>query len=63
MGRTAKYKCCICHKELNNTDTIRLAKQLYGLSYSGGHTTVEKNDFCEKCYSKYAAWLKKHKEK
>lgn len=36
-----EYKCCICHKELENKDTIRLAKQLYGISYVGGHQTVK----------------------
>ena len=56
------YKCCICHKILENKDTIRLAKQLYGLSYVGGHQTVKKYDFCRECYKRFEFWLKKHKE-
>lgn len=57
-----EYKCCICHKKLKNIDTIRLVKQLYGISRYGGHYRVEKYDFCKKCYSKFDNWLKKNKE-
>lgn len=57
-----EYKCCICHKKIENKDTIRLAKQLYGISYYGGHYTVDKYDFCKQCYRKFAAWIKKHEE-
>lgn len=58
-----EYKCCICHKELKNKETIRLAKQLYGISYVGGHQTVDKYDFCKNCYSIFEKWLKKHENK
>lgn len=56
------YKCSICHKILENKETIRLAKQLYGISYAGGHYTVEKYDFCKECYKKFNKWLIKHRE-
>lgn len=56
------YKCSICHKDLKNIETIRLAKQLYGVSYVGGHQTVKRYDFCKECYRKYDAWLRKHRE-
>lgn len=62
MPRIVEYECCICHRSLENKDTIRLAKQLYGTSYRGGHNTVAKYDFCRECYRKFAAWIKKHKE-
>ena len=62
MPRITEYKCCICHKKLENKDTIRLAKQLYGISYYGGHTTVDRYDFCKQCYKKFAVWIFKHKE-
>lgn len=54
------YKCCICHEKIKNKDTIRLCKQLYGISRFGGHYTVDKFDFCKKCYSKFENWLKKY---
>lgn len=56
------YQCCICHKILENKDTIRLAKQLYGISYAGGHYTVKKYDFCKDCYKHFAIWVKKHNQ-
>lgn len=62
MPKKVEYKCCICHNQLKNKDTIRLAKQLYGVSYRGGHETVLKYDFCKQCYGKFVAWIKKHKE-
>ena len=54
------YKCSICHKQLENKETIRLAKQLYGISYVGGHQTVSKYDFCKDCYRKFEVWIRKH---
>ena len=56
------YKCCICKKQLENIDTIRLTKQLYGLTRYGGHYPVEHYDFCKKCYSVFNNWLNKHKK-
>lgn len=56
-----EYKCCICHQKLKNKDTVRLAKQLYGISRYGGHYTIDKYDFCKKCYMKFELWLNKHK--
>jgi len=62
MPRKIEYKCCICHNELENKDTIRLCKQLYGLTHRGGHETVKKYDFCKECYKKFAGWIYKHRE-
>lgn len=62
MPKKIDYECCICHQKLENNETIRLVKQLYGISYCGGHYAVKKYDFCKQCYRKFAVWIKKHKE-
>ena len=62
MPRTIEYTCCICHRNIENKDTIRLEKQLYGIRWQGGHGKVCKYDFCKKCYSKFDNWINKHME-
>ena len=54
------YKCCICHKTLKDKP-IRLTKQLYGIGRYNQYNPVANYDFCDKCYGKFNAWIRKHK--
>lgn len=57
------YKCCICHKVIDNVDTIRLQKCLYGMGRTSGHYPVRHYDFCKRCYAKFNNWIKKNEVK
>lgn len=62
MPKEVIYKCCICHRVIENIDTIRLQKCLYHANSSGGHSAVCRYDFCKRCYSKIQKWIDNHKE-
>lgn len=55
------YKCCICHKILEEKP-IRLVKQLYGVNKYKQYSPIENYDFCIGCYKIYEKWINKHKE-
>jgi len=59
---TKVYKCCICHKELEEYKPIRLVKQLYGIGTYKQYANVRHYDFCKECYRKFNNWIRKHKE-
>ena len=58
--RINNYKCCICHKELDRFETIRINECLYGTGRYNQFSTERHYDFCEKCYNKIRVWIKKH---
>lgn len=62
MAKERIYNCCICKQVVENKKTIRLCKQLYGISKNGGHYTVEYYDFCAKCFNPIKKYIKKHQK-
>lgn len=57
--RTRKYKCCICHKELERFNVIRLVEQTY--DDNRFKNTGHNYDYCTDCYKIFSKWIKKHK--
>lgn len=55
------YKCCICHKVVENKP-IRLIKQEYGVGNYNQFSQVEKYDICKECFRIFNNWIKKHKK-
>ena len=57
------YKCCICHKQLDEKP-IRLVKQKFDNSIGNRrYKNIANYDFCIDCYKKINRWIYKHKEK
>lgn len=56
------YKCCICHRVLENSKPIRLVKQLYGIGNYKQYAPVDKFDFCFDCYETFSKWIRKHEQ-
>lgn len=55
------YRCCICKKTLTTIKPIRLVKQEYGVGKYNQYGTVDHFDFCERCYSKFENWIRRHR--
>lgn len=53
------YECCICHKELERFDVIRLVKQTYG-DKRRFNNTGDNYDFCKNCFTTFDRWWNKH---
>ena len=62
MAKVKVYKCCICHKVLEDYKPIRLVKQVYGGGSYNQYHTLTHYDFCKDCYRKFAGWIVKHKK-
>ena len=59
-----KINCCICNKEIDKEETIRLSEQKYGIGrYAWFSPTGNKFNFCEKCYIIFLDWRKENAEK
>lgn len=56
------YKCCICHKTLENYKPHRLVHQEYEYKGYGLYRNKHNFDFCDNCFKPFRAWIKKHKE-
>lgn len=55
-----EYYCCICHEKIERN--YRLVKQKYGLNRFGQFKNIDNYDFCNKCFSIFHGWIKKHKK-
>ena len=55
------YKCCICHKVLEDKP-IRLVKQVYNMGKYKQYHPVEHYDICNSCYTIFDRWINKHKK-
>lgn len=65
MPKTKIYKCCICHKVMNDTKPIRLVKQKYPTREERKNTqyyAVATYDFCERCFKPIDNFINKYKE-
>ena len=62
MPKTRIYKCCICHKRMEDKKPIRLVKQLYGGSGYSQYSNVANYDFCERCFKPIDKFINKYKE-
>lgn len=63
MPRAKIYKCCICHKVLEEYKPIRLVKQRYFNDRAyGQYKNMANYDFCKECYKRFNAWIRKHNE-
>ena len=56
------YKCCICHKELEE-EPIRLVKELYEYQPYKQYKVKANYDFCKRCYSVIEKFINKHKDR
>lgn len=57
------FRCCICHRVLNDYKPTRLVKQVYDNKKPyGSYHNSENYDFCKKCYKVFNRWIEKHKE-
>ena len=55
------FRCCICHKVLEDYKPIRLVKQVHDeIVPYGAYHYEDKYDFCKKCYKIFERWLEKH---
>ena len=61
MPITKIYKCCICHKQLEEIP-IRLVKQKFDNTYKsyGRYKNIVNYDFCSDCYKKFNMWICTH---
>lgn len=58
------FKCCICHKVLEEYKPIRLVKQKFynPMGVYGQYKHICNYDFCIDCYKRFNAWIRKHSE-
>lgn len=45
------YKCCICHKILEDYKPIRIAIKKYGIGNYHQYKTTKNYDYCIKCFA------------
>lgn len=60
MAKTKIYTCCICHIIIVVGKPHRLTLQEYGVGNYKQYAPVKNFDLCDKCYKKFASWIKKH---
>ena len=65
MAKEKIYRCCICHKVLENKKPIRLVKQKYpereerkNIQYYA----VAIYDFCDRCYKPIDKFINKYND-
>lgn len=58
------FRCCICHKVLEDYKPIRLVKQVHDnkVPYGAYHFET-KYDFCKECYKTFDNWIRRHNVK
>lgn len=56
------FKCCICHKVLEEYKPIRLVKQKCKMGLYENYKHICNYDFCIDCYKRFNAWIRKHSE-
>lgn len=62
MGVKKVYRCCICHKVLNDYKPHRLVWQEYEYKGYGLYRNQYNYDFCTHCFSTFKNWVKKYEE-
>lgn len=65
MAKEKIYKCCICHKIMDDKKPIRLVKQEYGNEGRRAYNqyyNVATYDFCERCFKPFEKYIDKYKE-
>lgn len=60
MAAIKIYKCCICHKVLEDYKPIRLTEQHYGIGQYKQYYPTCNYDLCKECYLKFSNWIKKN---
>ena len=58
MPRLKIYKCCICHKVLEEKPHRLVHQEYERRTYKNKFNY----DFCDKCFIVFKNWIKKHKE-
>lgn len=57
-----EYRCCICHKVLDEYKPIRLVKMVHdNAEVYGAYHYKDKYDLCKDCYKIFNRWIKKHR--
>lgn len=55
------FRCCICHKVLENYKPIRLVKMVHdNKTPYGAYHYDNKFDLCKRCYKIFNRWIEKH---